>query len=101
MHKSADRVMPDQMLNYKHAILMHKLFNTCQPDLEFMHLNFQMNQNQQLQKANFINRQNYEAGSNILLHRLSHRNNKIEKAWLELSLNAFKIKCKSLFLSHS
>ena len=22
---------------------MHKLFNTCQPDQEFMHLNFQMN----------------------------------------------------------
>ena len=101
IHKSADRALPDQMLSYKHAILMHQLFNSCQPDLEFMHLNFQLNQNPRLQKANFFNRQNYEAGTNILLNRLSHLNNKIEKSWLVLSLNAFKIKCKSLFLSHN
>ena len=101
IHKSADRALLDQMLSYKHALLMHQLFNSCQPDLEFMHLNFQLNQNPRLQKANFFNRQNYEAGTNILLNRLSHLNNKIEKSWLVLSLNAFKIKCKSLFLSHN
>ena len=37
------------------------------------------------------------AGNNILLNRLSHLNNKIEKFWLNLNINSFKIKCKKLF----
>ena len=98
IHNSADRAMPDQMLNYKHAILMHKLFTSCQPDQEFVLMNFQFNQNPRLPPANFFSRQNFEVGNNILLNRFSHLNNKIEKSWLELSLDSFKIKCKKLFL---
>ena len=33
-----------------------------------------------------------------LLNRLSHLKHKIEKQWLDLSLDAFKVKCKKLFL---
>ena len=43
-------------------------------------------------------RQNYESGKNILLNRFAHLNDKIEKSWLEQSMNTFKIKCKQLFL---
>ena len=86
------------MINYKHAIQMYKLFNQCQPDSEFMHMNFQFNQNPRIKHANFFMRQNYHIGQNILLNRLSHLNDKIERSWLDQSLNTFKIKCKQLFL---
>ena len=98
IHSLANRALPDQMQNYKHAIIMFKLINHCQPENEFVHLNFQLNQNQRQSHANFFRRQNYESGKNILLNRLYHLNGKIEKSWLELSLNSFKVKCKQLFL---
>ena len=98
IHTMANRALPDQILNYKHAITMFKLFKQCQPETEFVQINFQLNQNQRLNHANFFKRQNYEARKNILLNRLAHLNGKIEKSWLELSLNSFKIKCKQMFL---
>ena len=98
IHNSADRAMPDQMIKYKHAITMYKLFKTCQQEPEFVNLNFQLNLNPRINHANFFNRQSYETGNNILHNRLSHMNNTIEKSWLDLSLDSFKIKCKELFL---
>ena len=77
---------------------MHRLFNQCQPESEFINLNFQLNQNPRIRYANFFIRQNYNIGKNILLNRLAHINDKIEKSWLDQSLNTFKIKCKRLFL---
>ena len=98
IHSQANRALPDQILNYKHATTMYKLFNHCQPETEFVQLNFQLNQNQRLNHVNFFSRQNYETGKNILLNRLAHLNGKIEKTWLELSYDSFKVKCKQLFL---
>ena len=80
---------------------MHKLFNQCQPDQEFVQLNFQLNQNPRITHANFFLRQNFDSGKNMILNRFTHLNGKIDKAWLELSLNTFKIKCKKLFLTNN
>ena len=98
IHAISGRALPDQMLNYKHAIQMYKLFNQCQPESEFINMNFQLNQNPRIKYANFFMRQNYNIGHNILLNRLAHLNDKIERSWLDQSLNTFKIKCKQLFL---
>ena len=98
IHSLSARALPDQILNYKHAIMMFKLFNNCQPENEFVQMNFQYNQSQRIKHSNFFIRQNYDSGKNILLNRLAHLNDKIEKSWLDQSLNTFKIKCKQLFL---
>ena len=100
IHSISNRALPDQMLNYKHAIAMYKLFNHCQPETEFIQMNVQYNQNQRINHANFFLRQNYESGKNILLNRLSHLNDKIEKSWRDQSLNTFKVKCKKLLLKN-
>ena len=100
IHKTANRALPDQMINYKQAIIMYKLFNMCQPELEFVNLNFQLNQNPRIKHANFFTRQNYDTEKNIMLNRLSHLNDKILKSWLDLSLDTFKVKCKELFLTN-
>ena len=103
IHKSVNRAMPDPMLSYKHALVMHKLFNTCQPEQEFVNLNFQFNHNQRIQHANFFNRCNYETGKNILLNRLSHK--KIDKqwsiwAWTPSKLNEKICFCNSIKIFH-
>ena len=35
---------------------------------------------------------------NILLNRLHAINNKVEKHWINLSIDSYKVKCKELFL---
>ena len=80
---------------------MYKLFNHCQPETEFVQMNFQLNQNQRIIHSNFFLRQRYESGKNILLNRLAHLNGTIEKSWLDQSMDTFKVKCKQLFLQQS
>ena len=41
---------------------------------------------------------NYDVGKNILLNRFCDLNDLIDKKWIELSMETFKIKCKDLFL---
>ena len=62
IHKAVNRALPDQMITYKHAITMYKLFKTCQPEEEFINLNFQLNQNTRMQHINFFDRHKYESG---------------------------------------
>ena len=89
----ARRALPEKMCLYRHAITMHKLFNEFCCEDEFLHLNFQ------LSKIIFIKNQNYEVGNNILLNRLHELKNRIDKSWMQLSLESFKVKCKAMFLS--
>ena len=76
---------------------MFKLFKNWQPETEFINMNFQLNQNQRINQTNFFLRQNYDSGKNILLNRLVHFNGKIEKSWLDLSLNTFKNQVQRTF----
>ena len=45
-----------------------------------------------------IKRQNYDVGENALPNRMHELNNMIEKNWLNLNLESYKVKCKDLFL---
>jgi hypothetical protein len=98
IHNLAERSLPHTFCLYKHALLMYKLFNSCVPDLEYFHLNFQLLDNQRSNKLCYRKSINHEAGNNILLNRFAHLNNKIEKDWLNMNFLAYKIRCKALFL---
>ena len=98
IHQMTKRALPDQMILYKHALMMYKLFRQCTPDNEFMHLNFQANLNQRLQHHTFLKMQNYSVGHNILLNRMCSLNNTIPKSMTNLSYLSYKLKCKELFL---
>ena len=98
IHQMTKRALPDQMIQYKHALMMYTLFRQCMPDNEFMHLNFQANMNQRLQHHTFIKIQHYNVGNNILLNRMHSLNNTILKSMTEGSYNSYKLKCKEMFL---
>ena len=99
IHNRAKRAKPAQMILYKHAIMAYKLFRQIMCEDEFVQLNFQFSDNARCNKLNFIKRQRYEVGKNILLNRMCILNNRIEKSWLTLSIDCYKIHCKRLFLS--
>ena len=89
---------PDQMIKYKHALMMYKLFRQCTPEPEFIQLNFQANLNQRQHYHTFVKNQNYRVGSNILLNRLCCLNNTISKSMTDENYLTYKLKCKDLFL---
>ena len=69
-------------------------------DDEMRNLNFQLADNERATKLNFIRIQKYDVGKNILLNRLHVLNGKIDKNWINLSIDSYKIKCKELFLTN-
>ena len=98
LHRSHKRAMPSQFSTYKHALLLYKLYNSNETSDDWVDLNFtQVLTGRQLDFI-IIPQSNYKIGTNLLCNRLSSLNNKIPLAWLALSLDSFKIKCKERFL---
>jgi hypothetical protein len=99
IHNMAQRSPPQNYCLYKHALILYKLFNDCIPTLEHLHLNFQLADNERSDFLTFIKNDNFKVGANILINRLAELNGKINKNWLLLNLDSYKIKCKSIFLN--
>ena len=85
-------------MQYKHAILLHKLYNEHFPEADFIELNF--NQNLTSRQSHFkISKSNaYKVGNNMLATRLSTLNGKILLQDLNMSINGYKIKYKNALL---
>ena len=98
IHAIAGRALPDQIIKYKHALMLYKLMRHCLPNEEFVHLNFQANHNLRQQHYNFVKIQNYSVGKNILLNRMCSLNNEILKTMTDGSFLTYKLKCKNLYL---
>ena len=71
IHKSCKRALPSQLLKYKHAILVHNLYNNKQPEVDSIELNF--NQILTSHQTHFkISKSNvFKIGNNKLASRLS------------------------------
>ena len=87
--------MPANFCLYRHAIMAFKLMKGELCEGKFVQLNFQLVENAKQTKLNFIKIQRFDVGKNILLNRMYVLNGKIEKSWLNLSLDSFKIKCNN------
>jgi hypothetical protein len=98
LHLLNGRASPVNLMKYKHAILLHKIYNRGEPPKDWLALNF--NQVLPGRQTHFaaIKDLNFKIGNNILSNRLTTLNNKIPLQWLNLSIDTFKVKCKTLFL---
>ena len=84
----------------KHALALFKLFNTTEHTAEWVSLN--LNQVNTTRQLNFITSKSNKkkVGLNALADRLFTLNNKIPLAYLNKSLDAFKMNCKNAFLNY-
>ena len=98
IHLRAKRATPEKLMTYKHAILLHKLYNTQTPKLEWVDLHFKQTLNPRHSFFNCSKDINYKIGNNILMSRLTILNRKVELADLNLSLESFKVKYKEILL---
>ena len=88
----AKRALPNKMCIYKHAMTMYRLIKNQVPESEFPHLNFQMINNKRARKISFVKMQRFEVGQNILLNRMHYLNVLIDKNWLSLGTDSYKIR---------
>ena len=86
---SVKKSLPSRVLELKHAILLHKIYNTQIPQMDWIELTF----NQSI--TSLTNRT--KIGNNIITTRLSIINRKIKLEDLNLSIKAFKFKYKQIF----
>ena len=99
IHKMNNRAMPKAFLRYKLEIQLHKLYNACNPSLDWIALNF--DQILTSRQTHFlISKSNkHKVGMNILPNRFSVSNGIIPLSWLNYSIDKFKINVKKLVLS--
>ena len=98
LHKMNKRALPSEIMIYKHALQLHKLYNTELRTQEWCHLNFNqiLTSRQDSFKTHISNKN--KVGLNALANRLNILNGIIPLKWLNISFHSFKIKCKARIL---
>ena len=99
LHKLNNRALPEQMMVYKHALMLFKIYQFHTPTLEWIELQHSQVLTSRQTHFEVCSPSLHTVGKNILTHRLSVLNKKIELNWLNLSFNSFKVRCKESFLS--
>ena len=98
LHKKCQRALPNQIMEYKHALLLYKIYNTQIPPMDWIELNFNQTLTSRETTFNAIKSNNTKIGNNILSARLTVINKKIKLDDLNLSLDSYKVKYKQVFL---
>ena len=98
IHEMCNRATPEKFLLYKYAISLFKLMNTSTHSLEWASLNFNIVLTSR--QTNFIalKGNKRKAGLNALANRVFILNNRIPLVWFNMTINTFKVHCKSEFL---
>ena len=101
IHQINNRAQPYQILKYKLALLLFKIYRDKIPTHEWLALNDEQTFTSRQTKCIINSTSRYKVGYNTPTRRLTFINNTIELSWLNLSFDCFKVKCKNLFLSNN
>ena len=98
LHTINKRATPEQLMKYKMALQLFKLFNGYEPILDWLSLNQHLVLTSRQHFFEITSHTNYKIGNNFLSDSLHCLNKQFPLTWLSQSFNAFKLKCKTLFL---
>ena len=90
---------PKSTMEYKHAIVLHNIYNNQIPKDDWVDLNFNQILTSRQTKFQTLKSNNFKVVNNKLISRLATLNGKITLSDLNLSLDSFKCKYKKLLLS--
>jgi hypothetical protein len=97
LHELNTRAAPNQMMTYKHSLLVLKIFNDTKQSMEWVKLNFQKTYNVRNKNVQVCDDSKYKVGNNNCVNRLTVLNRKIDPNWLNLPFATYNIKCKQNF----
>jgi hypothetical protein len=98
IHSLLNRATPKMFMAYKHALLLYRIFNDPFQSLNWVSLNFQLLFNSRDQSIRVVDTSKLKIGKNLVVNRIKLINGKIMYAWLNLTYESYKIKCKAVFL---
>ena len=101
LHAIVKRATPSQIMIYKHALLLHKIYNDENSSQEWLSLFFNQTFNNRAMAANFIDNSKFKVGKNLIENRLTLLNNKINYQMLNQTYESYKIACKNLFIKNT
>ena len=99
LHKFHKRATPMNVMKYRLSIQLYKIMNSEDQNADWVDMNFQQNFNTRNDTIQIIDTSRLKIGKNIVMNRLSILSRLIKYDWLNLSLNSFKIKMKSMFMT--
>ena len=98
VHKMDLRATPENFMIYKHAILLHKMYNGLEFNFEWQMLNLLQILTSRQTKFKILKGNTLKVGINALANRLYILNDLVPLSWLNLSIESFKLKCKASLL---
>ena len=98
IHAINKRATPKMFMEYKHSLLLYKIYNDNFYAKDWLSLHFQQTFNARESNVKLIDTSRLKIGKNIMINRLRVVNGKICYDWLNLSFDTYKFKCKKLFL---
>ena len=97
-HATLNRATPKMFMAYKHALMLFRIFNDPFQSRDWVSLNFQLIFNTRDQFIKVVDTSRLKIGKNLAVNRIKIVNGKIMYAWLNLTYETFKLKCKAIFL---
>ena len=94
LHKKYNRATPSQFQKYTTAISLYDLIKNERPEDEWINLQFNIKNDQRNTKLTFHVNKRLKCGLNCLSNRFKSITNEIDKQWLDLTRDVFKMKCK-------
>ena len=98
IHSACKRACPNEIMKYKLALALYKLYNKDFNVIEFVHLNFNQIFTSRQTHFKILKLHNTKVGLNTLCNRLHLINDKMDLKWLNLSFDSYKVRCKRIFL---
>ena len=98
LHTLNNRATPNQFCTYRHALLLHKVYNNENPINNTIDLYFNLQFNNRCRTVKLVDTRAYNIGKKNLSNRFVILNGKINIDWLNLPFESYKIKCKKLLL---
>ena len=96
IHIMCNRATPNQIMKYKLALFLFKLYNLNFNSVEFLSLNFNPVFTSRQSTFKILRNNNIRIGLNSLSNRLHLIKDIIPLDWLNILISLFKIKCKRL-----
>ena len=90
LHKMCNRATPNEMMIFKIALTLFKLYNKDFNCVEFVHLNFNQIITGRQSKSRTHKNHNTKVGLNALANKFNNLNDLIPLSWLNLSVDSFK-----------
>ena len=98
LHINEKRALPVDFAKYRLSIQLFKIYNGQGLSVDWQDMNVQQNFNARNDMFHINDFSNIKIGKNVMCNRLTILNRLIKLDWLNLSLNAFKLKAKNIFL---